>query len=131
MLTCLRDTYWAIWNESPNCLTGKYLRSLVVVQYHSPNNLRCPNIPKFTLQNSVWLTLISEFLEVISNKPYDRVEIRKFYERLCLYFCDIKYLFFCWISQIQDILTTFSKHLRRTSLSENIACCLTSTSFPG
>ena len=39
----------------------KRLSSFVLIQL----KLRGPNIPKFTLESSVWLTLISGLLEVV------------------------------------------------------------------
>ena len=72
----------------------KHLRLQVVFRM-TVSKARGPNIPKFSLQNSTWLILISGFLEAKRiNKSYDGAEIENIYERLCLYFHTIGSLSF-------------------------------------
>ena len=53
------------------------------------------NIYVFTLQNTVWSILIAGFLEVERiNKSYGGAEIKNIYERLCLYFYLVGFLYF-------------------------------------
>lgn len=62
------------------------LWSLIMVK---PSQLRAqhPSIPKFTLRNSIWLTLVPDRrFRSGKNEQVDSVEIRKIYENLCLYF---------------------------------------------
>ena len=81
-------------------------------------------------QNGDQLILISEFSKVERNsKSQDRMEIWKFLQT-CSYFFIPQGLCPSWqVTHIRNIFTTFSSHLRRLSLSENIFFCL--TSFPG
>lgn len=81
-------------------------------------------------QNGDQPILISGFSKVERNsKSQDRMEIWKFLQT-CSYFFIPQDLCPSWqVTQIRNIFTTFSSHLRRLSLSENIFFCL--TSFPG
>ena len=60
-----------------------------------------PSIAKFTLQNIVWLILISDILKVeIVNNSFDGVEIDNSYERLC--FCFYPILSLCFLADEPD-----------------------------
>ena len=56
-----------------------------------------------SLQVSIWLTLIKAFRND-KNESYNRAEIRKFYEHLCLYFYAI------WLLSLFFFYTFFRKH---------------------
>lgn len=56
-----------------------------------------------SLQVSIWLTLIKAFRND-KNESYNRAEIRKFYEHLCLYFYAI------WSLSLFFFYTFFRKH---------------------
>ena len=59
------------------------------------------NIAKITLQNIVWLILISDILKVeIVNNSFDGMEIDDSYERLCFYFYSI--LSLCFLADEPD-----------------------------
>ena len=74
------------WLGLESILARKFCFS-VDIWIGSFNTARDINVPKFTLQNRIWLILILELLEAKRvNKTYDGAEIKNIYERLCLYF---------------------------------------------
>ena len=95
--------------------------------FTSKSKAQGPNTANFTLQISIWLNLISGFLQV--ERRITMIEQKRgSLMGLCAYVFNLYdlELSLCMIL-IKDIFTNFSNHSRRPSLSENIIFSLTST----